>query len=104
MKIHSMGISPKIGYENMKTVAGIRDDSARAGAEEAFAGGMTPDMVKAEYASRNKSDETLAVLLEERDRVERSIDSLTKKLAKLERRIGELKHSAPKPTGSVQKK
>jgi hypothetical protein len=104
MKIHSMDISPKIGYENMKTVACIRDDSARAQAEEAFANGMTPDMVKAEYASRNKSDGTLTVLLEERDRVERSIDNLTKKLAKIERKINELKHSAPKTTGSAQKK
>jgi hypothetical protein len=94
MKIHSMNISPKIGYENMKTVASIRDDSARAQAEEAFTGGMTPDMVKAEFTSRNKSDETLAVLLEERDRVGRSIDNLTKKLAKIERRIDELKYSA----------
>jgi hypothetical protein len=104
MKIHSMDISPTIGYENMKTVACIRDDSARAQAEEAFANGMTPDMVKAEYASRNKSDETLTVLLEERDRVERSIDNLSKKLAKIERKINELKHSAPKATGSAQKK
>jgi hypothetical protein len=104
MNIHSMNISPKIGYENMKTVASIRDDSVRAQAEDAFTGGMTPDMVKAEYTSRNKSDETIAVLLEERDRVERSIDNLTKKLAKIERRIDELKHSAPKLTGSVPKK
>ena len=104
MKIHSMNISPKIGYENMKTVACIGDDAVRARAEEAFAGGMTPDMVKAEYASRNKSDETLTVLLEERDRVERSIGNLTKKLATIERRIKELKHTAPQTTGSVQKK
>jgi hypothetical protein len=104
MKIHSMDISPMIGYENMKTVACIKDESARARAQEAFESGMTPDMVKAEYASRNRSDETLAVLLDERDRIERSIGSLTKKLAAIERKINELKHSAPHATGSARKK
>ncbi len=95
MKISSMNINPKIGYENMKTVASIRDDAARGRAEEAFAEGMSPDMVKAEFAPRAKSDNSLGILMEERDRIERSIDTLTKKLAKIERRINEMKYDAP---------
>ena len=92
VKIRAMNINPVIGYENMKTVASIRDGAVRAQAEEAFSDGKTPDMVRAEFTSRNKSDGSLTVLLEERDKLERSIDTLTKKLAKIERRINDLKY------------
>lgn len=92
VKIRAMDINPAIGYDNMKTVAGIRDDTARAGAEEAFAEGKTPDMVRAEFATRAKSGDSLAVLFEERDKIERSIDTLTRKLARIERRINDLKY------------
>jgi len=95
MKMNSLNINPSIGYENMKTVARIRDDSARERAEEAFAEGMSPDMVKAEFAPRCKSENSLTVLMEERDKIERSIDTLTKKLAKIERRINDLKYEEP---------
>lgn len=91
MKMSLMNLNPKIGYENMKTVAGVKDDAARLRAEEAFAGGMTPDMVKAELNPRKMSGDAMNVLMEERDRIERSIDNLTKKLAKVERRIQEIK-------------
>jgi len=90
MKVSAMNLNPKIGYENMKTVAGIKDDAARARAEEAFTEGMTSDMVKAEINSYKKSGDAMNVLMEERDKIERSIDTLTKKLAKIERRIQEL--------------
>jgi hypothetical protein len=92
IRIHEMNINPSIGYENMKTVASIRDDTARAKAEEAFTDGLTPDMVKAEYATRNRPDDSMQVLLEERDRIGKSIDTLTRKLAKIERRIDEMKY------------
>ena len=92
MKMSTMNINPKIGYENMKTVAGVRDDAARARAEEAFSEGMTPDMVKTEIRSQSKPGDAMSTLMEERDRIERSIDNLTKKLAKIERRINEMRH------------
>jgi hypothetical protein len=99
IKIHEMNINPAIGYENMKTVASIRDDTARTKAEEAFTGGLTPDMVKAEYASRDRADDSMQFLLEERDRIGKSIDTLSRKLAKIERRIEEMKYET-----SVRKK
>jgi hypothetical protein len=92
MKMSTMNINPKIGYENMKTVAGIKDDAARARAEEAFAEGNTSDMVKAEIRSQSKPGDAMGILVEERDRIERSIDNLSKKLTKIERRINELKY------------
>lgn len=95
MKMHTMNINPSIGYENMKTVANIREENDRERAVAAFAEGNTPDMVKAEFMPRNKSDNSMDVLLAERDKIERSIDTLTKKLAKIERRINEMKYDAP---------
>ena len=92
MKVHSYGIRPDIGYENMKTVASIRDDGYRAKAEEAFTEGKTPDMVRTEFAARNRSGSGLDTLMQERDRIERSIDILTKKLVKIERQINDLKY------------
>lgn len=91
MKMSAMNLNPKIGYENMKTVAGIKDDAARARAEEAFAEGLTSDMVKAEINSQKMPGDAINVLMEERDKIEHSIDTLTKKLAKIEHRIQELK-------------
>lgn len=92
MKMSAMNLNPKIGYENMKTVAGIKDDGTRARAEEAFEGGMTSDMVKTEIQAQKRPGDAMNVLMEERDKIERSIDNLTKKLAKIERRIQELKY------------
>lgn len=91
MKINSLNINPSLGYENMKTVACIKDDAARAHAEDAFIEGNSPDMVKAEYAARGQSENPIQTLMEERDRIERSIDTLTKKLVKVERKINEMK-------------
>jgi hypothetical protein len=94
MKMSAMNINPKIGYENMKTVAAIKDDEARFRAEESFVSGMSSDMVKAELSRKNSPDNAMTQLMEERDRIERSIDNLTKKLAKIERRINDMKYEA----------
>ncbi|MBN2160001.1 MAG: hypothetical protein JW807_11450 [Spirochaetes bacterium] len=92
IKLHAMDLKPEIGFDNMKTVATIRDEGARVRAEEAFSDGKSPDMVKAEFSSRQNKADTMDTLLSERDRIERSIDSLTKKLAAIERKITEMKH------------
>ena len=96
INMHSFNIKPDIGYENMKTVAGIKDGAVRARAEGAFLQGKTSDMVKSEFMTRDKgergTDRTLDALMRERGRIERSIEGLTKKLAKIERQINEMKH------------
>ena len=103
MKIHSLGIRPDIGYENMKTVARIKDGETRTRAEEAFAEGKTADMVKTEFFRKEGTDKQLDMLVQERDRIERSIENLTRKLAMIERKINEMKYDA-KTDGSHLKK
>ena len=87
IKIHSQDINPEIGYENMKIVANIREDTERDRAEAAFLEGRTPDMVQAEFKAKEKPDNKVDYLLHERDRIEKTIEKLTVKLAQIEQQI-----------------
>jgi len=91
MKFHTKDISDEVGYENMKILAGIRDDDVRQLAQEAFLEGQSPDMVKAQYASRAVPDDKLEYLVKERDRLEKSLETITVKLVKVEREIQTIK-------------
>lgn len=94
MKTFTMDIKPEIGYENMKTVAKIKDDDARAGVESAFMENFyTPDMVKAEMSRKEQFDSRLSFLEAERDRLEMSLEKLTTRLARVERDIDAIKKS-----------
>ena len=92
MRISAMDVNPGIGFENMKTVANIRNDDARKLAEEAFIEGKSPDMVRAEFTSRKKPEDALEYLVEEKDRIEKSIDKLTVRLAQIERKIEDMRY------------
>ncbi len=92
VKVFAGDINPEIGFENMKTVASIKDEDTRKQAEEAFLEGKSPDMVKAEFTTPKKPGDALEYLIEEKDRIERTIDNLAVKLAKIERRIEDMKH------------
>ena len=94
MKTFTMDIKPEIGYENMKTVAKIKDEDARTGVEMAFMENFyTPDMVKAEMSRKEQFDSRLSFLEAERERIEQSLEKLTAKLAKVERDIDAIKKS-----------
>jgi hypothetical protein len=90
IKIHNRDINPEIGYENMKTVANIRNDSDRELAETAFLEGKSPDMVRAEFRVKGKPDDTLDYLLSEKERIEKSIERLNLQLARIEKQINEI--------------
>ncbi|HON77336.1 MAG TPA: hypothetical protein PK544_02500 [Spirochaetota bacterium] len=93
IKMHSMDINPEIGYENMKTVASIRDPEMAKMAEEAFMEGRSPDMVKAEFTARPRQDtagNVIEQLVSEKDRIEKTMERLTVRLGEIERRIQDL--------------
>ncbi|NBF39929.1 MAG: hypothetical protein GVY14_05885 [Spirochaetes bacterium] len=89
IKTHTYDISPSIGYENMATVAGIADPDKRQEAEEAFAGGKSPDRVKAmlKQDSERSEQEPVERLKKEKRRLERTIQSLQDKLHSVEERL-----------------
>jgi len=95
MKTFTMDIKPEIGYENMKTVARIRDEGLRQGVQEAFISDQrSPDMIKADLNPKAEFNNRLSYLESEKERVEKSLDKLTAHLAKLERDIDALKNSS----------
>ncbi len=86
LKMQTMDIDPSIGFENMKVVASVKDETVRAEVEKAFLKGSSPDMVKAMLAGR-KPENRLDYLLEEKERLEKMLESVTVRLAKVEREI-----------------
>lgn len=95
MKTFTMDIKPEIGYENMKTVAKIKDEGLRQGVQEAFISDQrSPDMIKADLNPKAEFNNRLSYLESEKERVEKSLDKLTAHLAKLERDIDALKNSS----------
>ncbi|MFP4373075.1 MAG: hypothetical protein ACLFPO_01990 [Spirochaetaceae bacterium] len=89
IKTHTYDITPSIGYDNMATVAGIADPDKRQEAEEAFAGGRSPDRVKAmlRQSSEGTGEEPIERLRKEKRRLERTIQSLQDKLHNVEERL-----------------
>ena len=90
IKVHAADVNPSIGYENMKTVAAIAEDDIRIHAQEAFLAGSSPDMVKAEFTAKKLPADKLEQLVAEKERLERSLEHLTVRLARIERQIREL--------------
>ncbi len=90
MKFHTQDLNPEIGYENMKTVAAISDDDVRGLAQEAFLEGQSPDMVKEQFTSRELPDSRLEWLKQERERLEKSIERISIKLANVEQQINDM--------------
>jgi hypothetical protein len=89
MKAHSLDIDPRVGFENMRSLAGIRDDADRGRAQAELLDGHTPDMVKAKYTERPAPRDPRQALEQERERLERMIERLRKRLKEIEKRIEE---------------
>jgi hypothetical protein len=94
MKISAKDVNTKLGPDNMRLVASIRDEETARGAEEALLGGETHDMVKFQFKSKPKAGDPLKRLLEEKDRIERSLERLESRLAEITAKIDEIKSKA----------
>lgn len=94
MKTYTLDIKPEIGYENMKTVARIKDEGLRQGVQEAFLDQRSPDMIKADLNPKAEFSSRITYLESEKERVERMLDRLTAQLAKIERDIDTLRKSS----------
>ncbi len=98
MRIHQTDVSPELGYENMKTVAAIRDPKERKAAEVAFKSGQSADMVKAmTRQGKEHTEDPLDALQKEKRRIERTIKSLESKLRTVEERLASLGDSPAPP-------
>ena len=94
IKLNSYDISPEIGYENMKTVAAVANHEKRTEVEKEFLKHESPDLVKVmvKEGSLDPEEDVDPVerLEAEKHKIEKTISTLRKKLADVEKRIHEI--------------
>jgi hypothetical protein len=96
IKMYQYNLDPQVGSDNMRFLAGIKNDEERMAAEQALIKGKSPDTVKtavrgghAAFPSEPLTEEDQRTRLEkEKRRVERTIASLTKRLGEIEEELG----------------
>jgi seryl-tRNA synthetase len=71
----------------MRFLAGIRDDDDRAAAETALIKGKSPDMVKMALRQKSSEDDPLLALEKEKNRLERTIETLSKRLEEVKKEL-----------------
>ncbi|MDR3336510.1 MAG: hypothetical protein LBT16_04830 [Treponema sp.] len=98
IKMFQYDLNPKVGPDNMRFLAGIRNDDDRAAAEKALISGKSPDAVKIAVKGGSPAlpgkpprEEDIKERLEkEKHRLERTIDSLSKRLTEVEKELDAL--------------
>jgi hypothetical protein len=87
MKMFEYDLDPSLGSDNMRFLAGIKNDDNRAAAEKSLLGGKSPDAVKRETMKKPQEEDPRDRLEKEKLRLERTINSLTKRLDEVEREL-----------------
>ncbi|MDR2494043.1 MAG: hypothetical protein LBD24_02355 [Spirochaetaceae bacterium] len=101
MRMYQYNTNPALGADNMRFVAGIRNEEKRTAAEAALLRGKSPDTVKAESKRQATgsppppAEEPRMVLEKEKSRIERTIAHLSKRLHEIEQAL-----HPPSPTVS----
>ncbi|MDR2740860.1 MAG: hypothetical protein LBB98_01730 [Treponema sp.] len=95
IKMYQYNLNPQVGSDNMRFLAGIKNDGERMAAEQALINGKSPDAVKVAahgghqaFPSDPLTEEEQRTRLEkEKRRLERTIASLTKRLDEVEQEL-----------------
>jgi len=92
IKMFEYDIAPEVGADNMRFLAGIRDGDNRKAAEKALIKGKSPDSVKVAVRNKDKEDiDPVAILEKEKQRLERTIETLNKRLDEVKKELKEKK-------------
>jgi hypothetical protein len=85
IKMFQYDIDPEIGPDNMRFVANIGDEDERLTAEKSFLAGKSPDTVKMRYKNISPAEEEdpRLSLEKEKQRIERTISALSKRLGEV---------------------
>lgn len=84
------GIDPSIGWDGMKFAVSFRDPEERAQAVEALKSGTSPAAVKGMFAAPLSDEDPADRLFREKEKLERSIRSMTARLEEIDRKLSEL--------------
>jgi hypothetical protein len=87
IKMFEYDLNPSLGSDNMRFLAGIKNEDERATAEKSLLAGKSPDAVKLETMKRPAEEDPKQKLEKEKLRLERTINSLTKRLDEVEREL-----------------
>jgi hypothetical protein len=87
IKAYEFDLAPEVGPDNMRFLAAIRDNEKRESAQASLIKGKSPDTVKMSVRGK-KDDDPVALLEKEKTRLERTIETLNKRLAEVNRELG----------------
>jgi hypothetical protein len=90
IKSFQFDLDPALGADNMRFVAGIQNDEERDAAENALLAGKSPDSVKVAIRKADGEEDPRLKLEREKSRLERTIDTLSKRLKEVESELGGL--------------
>ncbi|MDR0569116.1 MAG: hypothetical protein LBG87_07925 [Spirochaetaceae bacterium] len=95
MKIYQYNLNTSVGADNMRFLAAIRNENERMTAEAALLKGESPDTVRSETKRRtvrapSPEEEPKLRLEKEKNRLERTIASLSKRLNEVQRELEHL--------------
>ncbi|MDR1785073.1 MAG: hypothetical protein LBR23_01220, partial [Spirochaetaceae bacterium] len=87
IRMHQYNLDPRTGPDNMRFLAGIRNEDDRQAAEAALIKGSSPDKVKIALRSQKSAQDPVKELEREKQRLERTIASLTNRLEEVEEKL-----------------
>ncbi|MDR0448628.1 MAG: hypothetical protein LBH07_08155 [Treponema sp.] len=96
IKTYQYDLDTRVGVDNMRYLAGIRNEDDRADAEKALLTGKSPDSVKNSLKNKNLSaltqteDDQKLRLQKEKTRLERTIITLSRRLEEVEEELEKL--------------
>jgi hypothetical protein len=88
LQINRLDIKSEVGVDNMKFLAGIRNEGERAAAEQSLLSGKSPDSVRAALKKQvSPAAGKREALEKEKSRLERTIQTLEKRLTEVEEEL-----------------
>jgi hypothetical protein len=90
VKMYQYDLDPQVGADNMRFLAGIRDDDERLTAEAALVKGKSPDTVRSGLRGPAGEEDNQLRLSKEKQRLERTIASLSRRLEEVTRELESL--------------
>jgi len=90
IKMFEYDITPVVGADNMRFLAGIRSTEERKAAETALVRGKSPDTVKIQVRGKEKPEkpaDPAEMLEKEKERLERTIANLSKRLEEVKKEL-----------------
>jgi hypothetical protein len=85
VRMYQYDLDPETGPDNMRFLAGIPNEEKRLTAQNALLSGKSPDTVKTGVRQKAKDDDPRLSLEKEKLRLERTIESLTRRLKEVEK-------------------